>query len=219
MFINREDAGRKLAAVLMRFKDEDPCVLALPRGGVPVALEVAKALDAPLDLVLVRKIGAPFQPELAIAAVVDGGKPELVINEDIVAELGIEDAFIAREEARQLREIERRRQLYLAGRDRLNVEGKTAIIIDDGIATGATVRAAIYATRRANPKRIVVATPVAPAETAEALRKEADEVVCLEEHRYFGGVGLYYLDFTQVTDDEVRDMMTRPAPAARAKTA
>src|SRR5579872_4291079 len=130
MFTNREDAGRNLAAALMRFKDEAPCVLALPRGGVPVALEVAKALDAPLDLVLVRKIGAPFQPELAIAAVVDGGKPELVLNEDIVAELGIEDAFIAREEARQLREIERRRQLYLAGRDRLNVEGKTAIIID-----------------------------------------------------------------------------------------
>jgi putative phosphoribosyl transferase len=219
MFTNREDAGRKLAAALLRFKDQHPCVLALPRGGVPVALEVAKALDAPLDLVLVRKIGAPFQPELAIAAVVDGGKPELVVNEEIVAELGIDDAFIAREEARQLREIERRRQLYLAGRDRLNVEGKTAIIIDDGIATGATVRAAIHATRRANPKRVVVATPVAPAETAEALRQEADEVVCLEEHDFFGAIGFYYQDFTQVTDDEVRDMMTHAARVSRAKTA
>ena len=219
MFVNRADAGRKLAAALLRFKNEDPCVLALPRGGVPVAFEVAKALEAPLDLVLVRKIGAPLQPELAVAAVVDGGKPELVVNEQIVAKLRIGEDFIAREEARQLREIERRRQLYLAGRDRLDVEGKTTIIIDDGIATGATVRAAIYATRRGDPNRIVVATPVAPAATAEALRKEADEVVCLEEHEYFGGVGLYYLDFTQVGDDEVRDLMTLATAGARAKTA
>lgn len=219
MFRNREDAGRKLAEALIRFKDERPCILALPRGGVTVAYEVAKALDAPLDVVLVRKIGAPFQPELAVAAVVDGNRPELVVNEEVAKELGIDDAYIAREETRQLREIERRRQLYLAGLERVPVNGKTAIIVDDGIATGATVRAAVYATRRAKPKRIVVATPVAPPETIAALRREADDVVCLEAPPYFGGVGMHYIDFTQVDDEEVRALLARAAAATRAKTA
>jgi putative phosphoribosyl transferase len=219
IFLNREDAGRRLAAALMKFKGERPCILALPRGGVPVAFEVAKALGAPLDLVLVRKIGAPFQPELAIAAVVDGKRPELVVNEDLVEELGIDDEFIAREETRQLKEIERRRQSYLAGRDRLNVEGRTAIIIDDGIATGATVRAAIHATRRAKPKRIVVAAPVAPIETAAMLRSEADEVVCLGEYEDFGAIGFYYRDFHQIEDDEVRDFIARAIPLPETKTA
>lgn len=219
MFRNREDAGRKLALALMRFKDEHPCILALPRGGVPVAYEVAKALDAPLDLVLVRKIGAPFQPELAIAAVVDGSRPELVVNEDLARQLEIDDAYLAREEMRQLREIERRRQFYLAGLDRVPVRGKTAIIIDDGIATGATIRAAINATRRANPKRIVVAAPVAPVETIAALRSEADEVVCVEQPEYFGGVGRHYIDFTQVDDEDVRRLLVRATLETRAKTA
>lgn len=219
MFRNREDAGRKLALALMRFKDEHPCILALPRGGVPVAYEVAKALDAPLDLVLVRKIGAPFQPELAIAAVVDGSRPELVVNEDLARQLEIDDAYLAREEMRQLREIERRRQFYLAGLDRVPVRGKTAIIIDDGIATGATIRAAIKATRRANPKRIVVAAPVAPVETIAALRSEADEVVCVEQPEYFGGVGRHYIDFTQVDDQDVRRLLVRATLETRAKTA
>lgn len=219
MFRNREDAGRKLALALMRFKDEHPCILALPRGGVPVAYEVAKALDAPLDLVLVRKIGAPFQPELAIAAVVDGSRPELVVNEDLARQLEIDDAYLAREEMRQLREIERRRQFYLAGLDRVPVRGKTAIIIDDGIATGATIRAAINATRRANPKRIVVAAPVAPVETIAALRSEADEVVCVEQPEYFGGVGRHYIDFTQVDDQDVRRLLVRATLETRAKTA
>lgn len=219
VFLNREDAGERLAAALIKFKDEHPCILALPRGGVPVAFEVAKALGAPLDLVLVRKIGAPFQPELAIAAVVDGKRPELVVNEDLVTELGIDDDFIASEETRQLKEIERRRQLYLAGRDRLNVEGRTAIIVDDGIATGATVRAAIHATRRAKPKRIVVAAPVAPVETAAKLRTEADEVVCLGEYEDFGAIGFYYRDFHQIQDDEVRDFMARATPVPVTKTA
>ena len=219
MFRDREDAGRKLALAVMRFKDEHPCILALPRGGVPVAYEVAKALDAPLDLVLVRKIGAPFQPELAIAAVVDGSRPELVVNEDLARQLEIDDAYLAREEMRQLREIERRRQFYLAGLDRVPVRGKTAIIIDDGIATGATIRAAINATRRANPKRIVVAAPVAPVETIAALRSEADEVVCVEQPEYFGGVGRHYIDFTQVDDEEVRRLLVRATLETRAKTA
>jgi putative phosphoribosyl transferase len=219
MFRNREDAGRKLAQALMRFKDERPSVLALPRGGVPVAYEVAKALNAPLDLVLVRKIGAPFQPELAVAAVIDGSRPELVVNERLAWELGIDDAYIAREEMRQLREIERQRQLYLAGLERVPIQDKTAIIIDDGIATGATIRAAIHATRRAKPKRIVVAAPVAPAETVAALRSEADDVLCLEEPEYFAGVGLHYIDFTQVDDERVRTLLARAAAGFRAKTA
>lgn len=219
MFRNREDAGRQLAHALMRFKDERPVILALPRGGVPIAYEVAKALDAPLDLVLVRKIGAPFQPELAVAAVVDGSRPELVVNENVVGDLEIDDAYIAREEMKQLREIERRRQLYLAGLERVPVHGRTAIIIDDGIATGATIRAAIHATRRANPKRIVIATPVAPAQTVTALRREADDVVCLDEPRHFGGVGMHYIDFTQIGDEEVRRLLVRATLATRAKTA
>jgi len=210
MFRNREDAGRQLASALMRFKNEQPCILALPRGGVPIAFEVAKALQAPLDLVLVRKIGAPDQPELAVAAVVDGKRPELVLNRRIANALGVSDEYLAVHESLELMEIERRRRLYLAGRDRLNVEGKTAIIIDDGIATGATVRAAIYATRRAHPKRIVIATPVAPIDTVAALRKEADEVVVLEEPEYFGAIGYYYQDFSQLTDDQVREIMARP---------
>lgn len=210
MFLNREDAGRQLAMALMHFKDEHPCILALPRGGVPVAFEVAKALQAPLDLVLVRRIGAPDQPELAIAAVVDGKYPELVLNRRIVSALRISDEYLASEESVQLMEIERRRRLYLAGRERVDVEGKTAIIIDDGIATGATVRAAIYATRRGHPKRIVVATPVAPVETVEALRKEADVVICLDQPQFFGAIGYYYRDFSQLTDEQVREIMARP---------
>lgn len=209
MFINREDAGRQLAAQLMRFKDEHPCILALPRGGVPVAFEVAKALRAPLDLALVRKIGAPFQPELAVAAVVDGKAPELVVNERLVREIGLTDDWLAEEESKQLREIERRRQLYLGGRPRIDVAGKTAIIIDDGIATGATVRAAIHATRRAKPKRLVLAVPVAPVPTLAALRPEVDELVCLEAYQDFGAIGFYYRDFTQVDDETVRELLAR----------
>jgi len=211
MFHDRQDAGRQLAAALAQFKDRQPCVLALPRGGVPVAFEVAKALQAPLDLVIVRKIGAPDQPELAVGAVVDGAHPELVINREIVALLDISDEYLAEEKARQLKEIERRRQTYLAGRPGLDVSGRTALIVDDGIATGATIRAALLATRRAHPKLLVLAVPVAPTDTITALRSEADEVVCLEPHDVFGAISVFYADFTQVSDEEVRDIVTRAA--------
>ncbi len=215
MFANRTQAGQRLAAELIRFKRESPCVLALPRGGVPVGVEIAKALDAPLDLVLVRKIGAPDQPELAVGAVVDGGRPEVVLNQDIVSILQVPERYIAEESARQLKEIERRRQAYLADRPRVDVAARTALIVDDGIATGATIRAAILATRRARPKRLILAVPVAPTETLVALRKEADEVVCLENYDLFGAIGYYYFDFRQVSDDEVRDLMAQAgAPAA-----
>jgi putative phosphoribosyl transferase len=216
MFRNREDAGRRLAAELIRFKDQRPCVLALPRGGVPVGFEVAKALSAPLDLVIVRKIGAPNQPELAIGAVVDGEHPELVVNRHIVDMLGIPDEYLQEERARQMHEIERRRRAYLGGRPRVDLAGRTALIVDDGIATGATIRAALRATRRAEPKRLVLSVPVAPTETIAALRGEADEVVCLEDYDSFGAISLYYHDFTQVGDDEVRDLIARANESAPA---
>jgi putative phosphoribosyl transferase len=201
----------------LRFKGSDPVVLALPRGGVPVAFEVSQALAAPLDLVLVRKIGAPMQPELAVAAVVDGDRMELVVNEELARELGLTDAWIRGEATRQVEEIERRRRLYLAGRERVAVEGKTAIVIDDGIATGATTRAALRAVRSREPKHLVLAVPVAPAETVEALRGEVDEVVCLATPSPFGAIGFFYDDFRQVGDDEVRDLLARaalPRPAS-----
>lgn len=208
MFANRQDAGRQLAAELMRFKDEEPCVLALPRGGVPVAFEVARALGAPLDLVLVRKIGAPENPEFAIGAVVEGEKPEFVLNPEAVEFPDLTEYF-AEEGKRQLREIERRRRVYLGDRPRLDIAGRTAMIVDDGIATGSTIKAAILATRRARPKRLVLAVPVAPTDTISAVRREVDEIVCLETHDYFVAIGAYYQDFTQVSDEEVRSLLAR----------
>jgi putative phosphoribosyl transferase len=203
MLADRTEAGRRLAERLRQFKDERPVVLALPRGGVPVAYEVAKALEAPLDLVLVRKIGAPFQPELAIGAVVDGERPELVVNRGMVEECGVPDSYLEKERQRQLAEIERRRQLYFAGRPRAEVKDRTAIVIDDGMATGATMEAALHATRRAGPRRLVLAVPVAPPDTIERLRSEVDEVVCLMMPAYLGAIGSFYRDFHQLDDAEV----------------
>jgi len=207
LFTDRSEAGRVLARRLLRFKDERPVVLALPRGGVPVGFEVARALDAPLDLVLVRKIGAPFQPELAIGAVVDGSRSETVLNDEMLREFQIPKSYVAEQSARELQEIERRRELYLAGRARAPVEKHTAIVVDDGIATGATMEAALHATRRADPKRLVLATPVAPPDTIERLRAQADEVVCLATPRLFDAIGSFYDDFRQLSDEEVVDLL------------
>ena len=209
MFADREDAGRKLAARLTRFRDKDPVVLALPRGGVPIGLEVAAALDAPMDLVLVRKIGTPGQRELALGAVVDGGEPELVINEDVKTMAHVTADYIAQEEALQLKEIERRRKLWLGGRPRIAVKDRTVLIVDDGIATGATVRAALHAVRRAAPARLVLAVPVAPQETIESLRDDADEIVCLATPAAFWAISVFYGRFPQIADDEVSAMMER----------
>src|SRR6516225_7025671 len=197
-FDDRRDAGCKLAAVLAKYKDRQPVVLALPRGGVPVAAEVAVALHAPLDLVLVRKIGVPFQPELAMGAVVDGGVPIIVRNEDVKAVC-----------EQELAEIERRRQRYLGSRERVDVAGRTAIVIDDGIATGATTRAALRATRMRNPKTLVLAVALAPTEILAAMREEADDVVCLEAYAHFGAIGYYYSDFRQISDQEVAEILAR----------
>ena len=176
-FKDRSDAGRRLAAAVMGYKDQQPVVLALPRGGVPVAAEVAAALNAPLDLILVRKIGVPFQPELAMGAVVDGGDPLVVRNEDVISLAGIEEADFNAVRDRELAEIERRRERYLGGRERVEVAGRTAIVVDDGIATGATTRAALRATRLRNPKKLVLAVPVAPTDSLAVMRQEADDVV------------------------------------------
>ncbi len=210
-FADRTEAGRRLAEKLVRFKAEQPVVLALPRGGVPVGFEVAQALDAPLDVVLVRKIGAPFQTELAVGAVVDGDQPETVLNRDIVEEYQIPERYLAEEGARQLKEIERRRRLYRPGRPRIDVRDRTAIVVDDGIATGATMEAALHATRRAGPKRLVLAVPVAPPDTIERLRPQVDEVECLLVPPYLGAIGMFYKDFRQLSDDEVVALLARAA--------
>jgi predicted phosphoribosyltransferase len=215
VFVNRSDAGRRLAQALAPYRDRGPVVLALPRGGVPVAAEVAAALHAPLDLVLVRKIGVPAQPELAMGAVVDGGAPIVVRNDDVIALARVSEAEFDAIRDRELAEIERRRRLYLGSRPAVPVEGRVAIVIDDGIATGATTRAALRAMRRRAPARLVLAAPVASPDTLAALRAEADDVVCLEEHMSFGAIGFYYADFRQLSDREVKDIMARfPAGAA-----
>ena len=208
-FTDRSEAGRKLAAALAGYKDRQPVILALPRGGVPVAAEVAAALSAPLDLILVRKIGVPYQPELAMGAVVDGGAPVIVRNEDVIRLAGIDESDFKAVCDSELAEIERRRQRYLGDRERVEVTGQTAIVIDDGVATGATTRAALRATRARNPKRLVLAVPVAPTDSLAALRGDADDVVCLEDHEFFGAIGLYYADFRQVSDEEVIQILAR----------
>jgi predicted phosphoribosyltransferase len=206
-FRDRCDAGRRLAAALLRYKERRPVVLALPRGGVPVAAEVAALLDAPLDLVLVRKIGVPFQPELAMGAVADGAAPLIVRNEDVIRLAGIDEADFRATCERELAEIERRRERYLGGRPRAEIAGRTAIVVDDGIATGATTRAALRATRLRNPAELVLAVPVAPTESLAALRQDVDVIVCLEDYESFGAIGYYYSDFRQVSDADVIEML------------
>lgn len=208
-FYNRSDAGRKLASALSRYKSEHPVILALPRGGVPVAAEIATALDAPLDLVLVRKIGVPVQPELAMGAVVDGDHPIVVRNEDVIALIGIGESDFNAACERELEEIARRRQAYIGNRDRIDIGGRTVIVVDDGIATGATARAALRGTRARNPKRLVLAVPVAATDSLVELRGEADDIVCLEDYAVFGAIGFFYADFSQVSDREVIETLAR----------
>jgi len=204
-YTNRREAGQILALELAQYADKAPVVLALPRGGVPVALEVAKALNAPLDLLFVKKIGHPQQPELALAAVVDGERAEVVLNEEIIRASHPPSDYLEAETERALAEIARRKKLYLADRPRAPIKGRTAIIVDDGIATGSTVRAAIRAIRRHDPARIVVAVPVAASDTVDRLRRDADDVICPLIPRWLRAVGMHYEDFHQVSDEEVID--------------
>jgi putative phosphoribosyl transferase len=208
-FKDRVDAGRKLAVLLAGYRGQKPVILALPRGGVPVAAEVATVLAAPLDLILVRKIGVPFQPELAMGAVVDGGAPTIVRNESIIRLAGVSEEEFKAVCDRELAEIDRRRRRYLGDRDPVDVNGRTTIVIDDGIATGATTRAALQATRVRGPKKLVLAVPVAPTESLDEMRQEADDVVCLEDHEDFGAIGYYYANFRQISDEEVIETLAR----------
>lgn len=210
-FADRVDAGRQLAAVLSRKSLEKPIILALPRGGVPVAVEISRALNAPLDLLLVRKVGVPWQRELAAAAVVDGEAHDIVYNRDVMAAVGLEEAEVDQAAREELVEIERRRQLYLKDRRPLSVEGRTAIVVDDGIATGATVKAALKALWRRNPKAIILAVPVAPPEAVEELRPLVDDLICLETPVPFFAIGQFYRDFKQLGDAEVIALMASSA--------
>lgn len=221
VFRDRREAGVALAAALVPRHFVQPVVLALPRGGVPVAIEVARALGAPLDLILVRKIGHPQQPELALGAIVDGENPELVLNPDVASRTAGLGDYLPRARQAALVEIERRRKAYLGQRTAADVRGAVAIVVDDGIATGATVRVALKALRHRQPARIVLAVPLAPRETLEALRGEVDELVCLDVPEPFFAVGQGYLDFRAVEDDEVvrllreADALLPAAPSRR----
>ncbi len=207
IFSDRRDAGRKLAAALKIYAKEKPLVLGLPRGGVPVAFEVAKALGAPLDLLIVRKIGAPSNPEFGIGAVVDGAEPQVVMNEDIMRMVAPKPAYVKAETQRQLAEIERRRAVYLGGRKPLSPRGRTVIVVDDGVATGGTVRAALRGLKKAGAAKIILAVPVAPTDVLESLRAEADEIVCLNARDDFQAVGFHYADFRQTEDEEVVSLL------------
>lgn len=203
MFRDREEAGRLLAHELVEMSLHAPVVLALPRGGVPVAAEIAALLKASLDLVIVRKVGAPGNPELAVAAIVDGDPPDVVLNREIVEAYNLDDATLATLVNGERPELERRRTVYRRSRPPLSIAGKTAVLVDDGAATGTTMKVAIRALKRRSPTAIVVALPIAPPETVAELSQEADRVVCLAQPPHFRALGYYYRHFEQLDDEDV----------------
>ena len=208
VFRDRRHAGRVLAQVLAGYANRsDVIVLALPRGGVPVAYEVAKALHAPLDVFVVRKLGVPGHEEYAMGAIASGGVR--VLNDEVVRRLGIPAAAVDAVARYEQGEVERRERLYRAGRPPPDVRGRTVILVDDGLATGSTMLAAVRAVRAQQPARIVVAVPTAAAETCAQLRSEADEVVCATTPEPFRAVGMWYDDFSQTSDEEVRELLAR----------
>jgi putative phosphoribosyl transferase len=206
-FSDRAEAGRLLAERLSEYAGRDDVViLALPRGGVPVGREIARALAAPLDIFLVRKLGLPGQEELAMGAIASGGAR--VINEQLVAQLGLSTDVIDRVAERELVELERRERLYRGERPPPDVRGRVVILVDDGLATGSTMRAAVAALRAQAPSRIIAAVPAGPPESCATLAREVDEAVCLIEPQPFYAVGLWYRDFAEITDDDVRRLLT-----------
>lgn len=213
MFRDRQDAGNQLAAMLLHFKDQhpQPVVVGLPRGGVVVAAQIARALDAPLDVQVVRKLGAPQQPELAIGAVADGEHPAYVLNDDLIEALGIDESYLQAEIERELQEVQRREARFRQGRDAAPVTGQTVIVVDDGIATGATVRAALIALRQRQPAWLILAVPVAPPEALRALQDQVDQIVCPLTPSDFLAVGRFYADFEQVTDEQVIALLDEAA--------
>jgi len=208
VFADRADAGRQLGAHLRERRWDSPVVLGLPRGGVVVAAEVARALRATLDVVVVRKIGAPGRPELGLGAVADGDEPLALVNDDLIASLQVSGEHLRDETARQLMEVRRRQSLLRQGRRAIDLRDRTAIVVDDGIATGGSMRAALRMVRRASPQKIVLAVPVAPPETLAELAPDADELMCLVTPPDFVTVGRFYWDFRQTTDDEVMALLT-----------
>jgi putative phosphoribosyl transferase len=201
LFEDRRDAGRRLAERLAPYRDERPVVFTLPRGGVPVGFEVSRSLDAPLDIIVARKLGAPGQPEFGIGAVAPGGMR--VLNERAVRALGIPEDYLDWVSDRETAEVARRLRLFRGDRPYPDLETMTAILVDDGLATGVTARAALLALRRLNPRRLVLAVPVCAQQTAELLRPETDDLICLLAPDDLEAVGLYYRDFEQVPDEEV----------------
>jgi putative phosphoribosyl transferase len=216
MFRDRQEAGKRLGVEVAKLGLYQPVVLALPRGGVPVAMEVAKALKAPLDLIIVRKVGAPGNPELAVAAIVDGNPPDIVLNREIIEAYALDDDELRVLIAKERPELERRRLVYRGERPPLSITGKTAIIVDDGVATGTTMKVAIRALKRRSPREIVVAIPVAPPDILADLAQEADQVVCLSQPARFHALGYHYRRFPQLTDDEVTDALAETRQERRA---
>ncbi|MFI6033439.1 phosphoribosyltransferase [Streptomyces sp. NPDC051315] len=219
-FRDRQQAGRRLADLLRTRQEEgdlpDPVVLALPRGGVTVAAEVARALDAPLDVLVVRKIGAPFQEELGVGAI--AGDHEALFDEAALGKLGLSRSELAPVVERERRELHRRERLYRQGRPAPDLRGRTAIVVDDGLATGGTARAALHAVRRLAPRRVVLAVPVGSPEAVNLLRTAADEVICLHRPAAFMAVGLWYEDFEQLSDNEVLEALRAAAERHAGRT-
>ena len=206
-FANRREAGQRLAQALRAYAGRDLLVLALPRGGVPVAFEVAKALKAELEVMVVRKLGVPYQEELAMGALASGGAR--VLNHEVIANLGLSEDVIEEVTRREEQELARRERAYRGDRPFPKVKGRTVILVDDGLATGATMRAAVAALKTLGPATIVVAVPVAPPDTAAKLREEVDDLVCLATPENFYAVGQWYVDFSQISDEEVRELLAK----------
>ncbi|QRY77836.1 phosphoribosyltransferase [Pseudomonas sp. PDNC002] len=208
-YTNRRHAGVALAMALRELRLEDPLILALPRGGVPVGREVARALHAPLDVLLVRKIGAPGHEEFALGAIVDGPEPNWVVDEQMLERFDPPPEWFEQQVLEELRELERRRVLYRGSKAPATLEDRDVIVVDDGLATGSSVRAALKGLREHHPHRVILAVPVGPAETVEKLREQVDELVCLETPTPFRSVGDHYRDFHQLSDQEVIDLLNK----------